>query len=284
MALLLILPLLLQGGPMVSGGAAPSLNLPQIDRPTTADRRRRAGTIDRPASFAAPNRLEVCMAQANSRPDTAITTAQDWLKLVKGAPATEPQLCLGTAYATKGEWQAAQEAFLAGRDAAPASEQLTRARLGTMAANAALAGGDAKKALALLDEARALATSDIHMTGEIATDRARALVALKRNDDATAALAQARSANPDDPAVWLLSATLSRRMGKLPEAQSQIESAARLAPTDADIGLEAGVIAMLSGHEAAARKSWQSAVLAAPESDASKRAAAYLAQLGPVGK
>jgi hypothetical protein len=41
---------------------------------------------------------------------------------------------------------------------------------------------------------------------------------------------------------------------------------------------------MLSGHEEAARKSWSSALAAAPDSDAGKRAAGYLAQLGPAAK
>jgi hypothetical protein len=36
MSLLLILPLLLQTGPSVGSGMAPSLNLPQIDRPPGA--------------------------------------------------------------------------------------------------------------------------------------------------------------------------------------------------------------------------------------------------------
>jgi Flp pilus assembly protein TadD len=45
-------------------------------------------------------------------------------------------------------------------------------------------------------------------------------------------------------------------MGHLADAQTQIQTAARLTPLDPEVGLEAGVIAMLSGHEDAARKSW----------------------------
>ena len=275
MALLsILLPMLLQG-------AAPGLGLPQIDRPTAADRRRHAGTVDRSATLDLPNPIETCMTKARSDPDAAITMAGEWLKRAKGAPAAEPQLCLGTAYAAQGEWDAAEAAFLAGRDASPAGLPLARARLGAMAGNAALAGGNADRALAELDAAHALATSDDHLSGSIAADRARALVALKREAEAVTALAEARGTNTEDATVWLLSATLSRRMGKLPEAESQIVTAAHLAPTDPDIGLEAGVIAMLAGNEAAARKSWQSVVTAAPASEAGKRASAYLAQLAP---
>ena len=273
MALLFLLPLLLQG-------AAPGLNLPQIDRPTAADRRRRAATVDRRATLDTPTRLEACMAQTRRDPESAVTTASDWLKLIKGAPASEPQLCLGTAYAAQGQWDEAEAAFLAARDATPAGQPLARARLGAMAGNAALAGGNPERALSQLDAAHALATADAHLAGNIATDRARALVALKREAEAATALAEARSANTEDAAVWLLSATLSRRMGPLADAESQIVTAAHLAPTDPDIGLEAGVIAMLAGHEPAAHKSWQSVVAAAPDSEAGKRASAYLAQIG----
>ena len=118
------------------------------------------------------------------------------------------------------------------------------------------------------------------LAGEIAIDRARALVALKREDDAAAALVEARTLAADNGLAWLLSATLSRRQGKLAAAQAQIATAAGLSPRDPEIGLEAGVIAMLAGNEAAARKSWQSAIDAAPSSEAAATARGYLAQLG----
>ncbi len=96
----------------------------------------------------------------------------------------------------------------------------------------------------------------------------------------TAALIEARTSSPDNPLAWLLSATLSRRQGKLGAAEAQILTAAGLKPTDPEIGLEAGVIAVLAGHDEAARKSWQSVVAAAPESAAAATANTYLAQLG----
>ena len=156
-----------------------------------------------------------------------------------------------------------------------------RARLGAMAGNAALAQGAFEQALTTLDLARneASGAGDIRLTGEIAIDRARALVALKRNDDAAKALVEARTTAADNALAWLLSATLSRREGKLAEAQAQIAAAAELAPRDPEIGLEAGVIAMLAGNEAAARRSWQSAIDTAPQSQAATTARGYLAQL-----
>ena len=68
-------------------------------------------------------------------------------------------------------------------------------------------------------------------------------------------------------------------VAKLAAAQAQIATAAELAPRDPEVGLEAGVIAMLAGNEAAARKSWQSAIATAPASEAAATAKGYLAQL-----
>jgi Flp pilus assembly protein TadD len=177
------------------------------------------------------------------------------------------------------KWPEAQAAFLAARDAA--ADQTLRARLGAMAGNAGLAAGDAAAALAALDTAKADAGGDKALAGGIAIDRARALVALKRDGEAAMALDEARADLPDNAQAWLLSATLSRRMGKLAEAQARIEKAAALLPIDPEIGLEAGVIAVLAGHDAAARKSWQSVIAAAPDSEAAATAKGYLAQLGP---
>lgn len=273
--------LLMQTGPIVGDGVAPSLGLPMIDRPTTP-RRRNNFLLPSERGPEETNKLAQCRDTATSNPDEGATMATDWLSGAKGTQRADAHLCLGYAYSQSQAWGMAEQAFLAGRDEAT-DNVLTRARLGDMAANAALADGGAVRALAALDRAAtdAKAVGDAVLTSAIASDRARALVALKRNDDAAAALTEARTATPTDAGVWLLSATLSRRMGKLAQAQSQIESAARLNPLDPEIGLEAGVIAMLGGHEDAARRSWQSVVKASPQSDAGHQATAYLDQIGP---
>ena len=69
-------------------------------------------------------------------------------------------------------------------------------------------------------------------------------------------------------------------MGKLAEAQAQIERAYDLRPIDPAVGLEAGVIAVLSGRDGSARKSWQSVIDAAPQSAEAAAARGYIAQLG----
>jgi len=85
---------------------------------------------------------------------------------------------------------------------------------------------------------------------------------------------------PADPLAWLLSATLARRAGDLPRAQTDIAEAMKRAPDDASVALEAGNIAVLSGSDAAARTAWEAAVKASPDSPAGKAAADALKRLG----
>jgi len=276
----ILLPLVAQVGPFSANpGAARSTPVEQgVRRPAKPA----PWSLVQPA--AQSGRGQECLAQVDEDADDAVDVAQAWLANGAKSPAeqAEAQLCLGLAQSRLEDWSAAETAFLASRDASGADRQ-RRARLGAMAGDAALAAGANERALAALDAARADAAglSDPALTVPIALDRARALVALKRPDEAAAALAEARAAAPDNPEAWLLSATLSRRQGHLAEAQAQIVRAAELAPIDPAVGLEAGVIAMLAGREEPARKSWASVVAAAPDSPEAETAKGYLAQLPP---
>ena len=78
-----------------------------------------------------------------------------------------------------------------------------------LAASAFLADEQPAEALAAIEGVDA--AGDTALAGTIAIDRATALVALGRNEEAAAALAEARSVTPDEPQAWLLSATLARR-------------------------------------------------------------------------
>ncbi|MBW8783471.1 MAG: hypothetical protein JF593_02340 [Novosphingobium sp.] len=275
---LILLPLLAQVGPMVSPGAAPPINLPTGAERPAKPRQRTARAA--PARLAEPGPLQTCLT--DTEPQHALDLGDAWLASAKGPAQTQAQLCRGSALTRLERWSDAQAAFLAGRDAAAGTDHTARATLGAMAGNAALAANAPAPALAALDVAHrdAVAANDAALAGAIALDRARALVALKREPEAATALAEARTGVPDNPEAWLLSATLARRQNKLAEAQQYIEKAAQLMPVDPEIGLEAGVIAELAGHEAAARKSWQSVVAAAPESEQAKTARGYLAQIG----
>ncbi len=190
--------------------------------------------------------------------------------------------CLGLASSELGLWDDARTAFIAARDETPSDETRARARFAALAGNAALGGGDAEGALALLTDAESTARSagSAPLEALAAIDRARALVTLGRGEQALGALEAATMLTPESIEAWLLKATLLRRLGQLPEAQVAIERAASLATGNPEIGLEAGVIAVLAGRDDAARQSWQSVIALAPESAAAVVAKDYLAQLG----
>ena len=251
--------------------------MPEVDPQT---RREQA----QPAPTPATTRETDCIVLVRSDPPAALDFAGNWRdESASMSERAAAEHCRGMAAAALDRWDDAEEAFRAARDSTPANERTARARLGLLAGNAALARGEAGRAIEALDEAQseAIGAADTKLGGEIAIDRARALVALGREADAAGALAQARSQVPDNAQGWLLSATLSRRQGKLVDAQAQIQHAAELLPIDPEIGLEAGVIAALSGRDEAARKSFRSVITAAPGSPIAKTAQSYLDQLGP---
>lgn len=286
---LLLLPLMAQVGPAstLPSNASPYVSqLPlEIIEKKEAEAARRAREAQRVA-LPSGRSSAGCMSAVEANPEKSAELARSALNDALGRERVRAGLCLGVALSDLGRWDEARTAFTTARDAATTEDHATRARLGAMAGNAALAAGQPGQALSLLAPAAtdAKIVADADLTGSIALDRARALVAVKQPDEAASALAEARTVQPDNAQAWLLSATLSRRQDKLSQAQMQIEKAASLAPQDPEIGLEAGVIAMLSNNEDAARRSWQSVVAAAPGSDAATTARQYLSQLGPEQK
>ena len=226
------------------------------------------------------DRLLLCIERAGKDPATSLAEASAWVAAAKGANRSKPLECLGQIYTVLLRWDAAEGAFAEAAGVTPISDDARRSALFAQAGNAALAGGHADRALSHLDAAVGVAGIGPLARGQAEIDRGRALVALGRLEDAVEALAAAQRDASDDPDAWLLGATIARRRGDYAAAQRQIEVAGKLASTDPEIGLEAGVIAMLDGREPAARKAWQSVMLVAPESKEAETARAYLAQLG----
>lgn len=279
----LILALLLQVGPDPTRGGLPGDDIVR-DRPP------------RPEAPAAPEVspasawLQSCLDQIDADPARAHATAQIRRSETRGADRVLANHCLGTAASALGLWEDARTAFLAAEAETPADEPRARARFAVMAGNAALAGGDAEAAIRLFAGAEAAARSAgaVPLEAIASTDRARALVVLGRSEEALAALESATGLAPNRADAWLLKATLLRRLDRLGEAQAAIERAAALTTGGTglgpDIGLEAGVIAVLGGREDAARASWQSVIDLAPESPQAATARDYLAQLGEAGE
>lgn len=279
MPLSILLPLMLQVGP---GGALPQAPL--------AIPKKKNETVIQPmndAPKAESDPLKECLRLAMTRPADAIEVAEGWLAKAKTAQdRAGAKQCHALALTRLEGWAEAAPLFLAAREDTPTTQPDERSRLAALAGNAGLAAQDPAGALAALDLAKADSAkgSDTKLRSAIEVDRAAALVALNRPADAAAALSAARTADPANAEAWLLSATLSRRQGDLAAAQGQIERAAELLPVDPEIGLEAGVIAMLLGRDEAARKSWQSVITAAPGSQAAQTAQGYIDQLGGPAK
>lgn len=245
------------------------------DRPA----REEEATAQNPASAW----LSECLTLLDQDAARAHTMAQIRRNETNGAERVVANHCLGLAATELMLWEDAINAFTAARDETPPDEMRARARFGAIAGNAALAGGDAVRAEALLSQAKldAQSAASAPLQALAASDLARALVALNRPAAALTELEFATQIAPDNAEAWLLTATLLRRLNRLDEAQIAIEQAGTQAPLDPLVGLEAGVIAVLAGRDEAARASWQSVIDLGSESPAAATAQDYLAQLGP---
>lgn len=268
----LLLAVLLQVGPNPLAGGIQGDDLVR-DRPPRTD-------AVQGESNATSAWLDSCFDQIEVDPARAHAMAQIRRSETTGTDRVLANHCLGTASSELGLWDDARAAYIAAREEAPMGETRIRARFAALAGNAALAGGDATGALDLLGlaegDARAAGAALLQALAVI--DRARALVALGRGDEALAALDTATMLAPERSEGWLLKATLLRRLERLDAAQTAIERAVLLTPRDPEIGLEAGVIAVLAGREDAARQSWQSVIALGP-GPAADTAQDYLAQL-----
>lgn len=267
----------MQVGPNPATGAIPDVPEELRNRPPR-------DTASEPAATASvrSDYLARCLALTNEDSEAALDFANVWRGQVEDdLELAQSAHCLGLGLVRLERYGEAREAFEVASSEAPDSLPAYRARLAAMAGNAALADGKPATAEPLFSQAivQAAAAGDTSLSASLHIDRARALVAAARPEEAVAALATARDLAPDDARAWLLSATLSRRLERLGEAQQQIERAAELDPRSAPIGLEAGVIAALSGRDADARRSFESVLIVAPDSDEANRARAYLEQL-----
>ncbi|QKG70806.1 tetratricopeptide repeat protein [Erythrobacter mangrovi] len=271
--------LLMQVGFDPARGAIPGVPDELRDRPP-----RDTGIIAAPETAPRPREdyLRRCLNLAASEPEQALDFANTWrLAVEDDLELAQSSHCLGLALVRLDRFEEAREIFEVASAEAPSELPAYRARLAGMAGNAALADGKPATAEPLFAQALTEAdlAADAALQASLQIDRARALVASGRPEDAIGALATARAIEPANVRAWLLSATLSRRLERLDEAQQQIEQAATLDPRDPAIGLEAGVIAALAGRDEDARKSFESVIAVAPESEEAMRATAYLEQL-----
>ena len=218
-----------------------------------------------------------CLDLARKDAPSAVTEASLWTQQNGGYLALA---CHGFALATDFKFDLAAPILTEAAKGAEEKRDPRAARFWAQAGNAALANDQPGEALVALDRALAVAAANTEKA-DIEVDRARALVALNRSDEAVIALANARTLGPENGTAWLLSATLARRVNKLPDALTYIQTAAALLPREPAVALEAGNIAIAAGDEAAARKQWEQVIAIAPSSRQANTAQAQLAALGP---
>jgi tetratricopeptide (TPR) repeat protein len=221
-------------------------------------------------------RFQACVTAAETDPARALEEASTWRIAGGGLLARQ---CEGLAYVTQKRWLPAATAFEAAAREAETRADGRAATLWVQAGNAALAGNDPAKAILYLNGALARGQLTGEGLGEAHLDRARARAATADIKGARDDLNVALKNVPADPLGWLLSATLARKMNDLPRAQTDITEAARLSPDDASVALEAGNIAILAGHDDAARTAWEAAIKLSPDSPPAKSAAQSLARL-----
>ena len=217
-----------------------------------------------------------CLTLASKDPASAISNASVWAQQKGGYLA---RACHGFALATDFKFDLAVPMLTEAATLAEAQGDVRAARFWAQAGNAAIAAGQADVAIDALG--KALASNNLYDNerADSEVDRARAFVALGKNADGEAALATARQLAPENGTAWLLSATLARRLNKLPDALSFIQTAAAVLPSDPAVALEAGNIAIAAGDDDTARTQWEQAIKIAPNSRQAVTATAQLAAL-----
>ncbi len=224
-------------------------------------------------------RYQECITLATKDPAEGLIEAGLWIKDRGGYLA---QHCLATALASDFKFEDAAILFAKTAAAADMAKDSRAASFWAQAGNAAIAADKPGDALTALDAALASPALTNDERGDVLIDKARALVASGQEKEAGPVLAQARTLAPQNGTGFLLSATLSRRLGALAEAQGFITTAASLAPREPVIALEAGNIAAAAGNDAAAKRAWEQVLVMAPDSRQAVTAKARLAEL--VGK
>ena len=174
-----------------------------------------------------------------------------------------------------GAAQAFEEAARASSEKDPRT-----ARMWAAAGNLWIAARQPGKAALDLDNALALPGLEAEQRGEALLDRARAAEAQDDLKTARAKATEASATISDDPFYWYFSAALAIREGDRVTAQSAIEKALTLAPSDPTVLFEAGHVADFVGDDEKARAYWMRAAASDPNGEIGKAAAKAVEMLG----
>ena len=174
-----------------------------------------------------------------------------------------------------GAAQAFEEAARASSEKDPRT-----ARMWAAAGNLWIAARQPGKAALDLDKALALPGLEAEQRGEALLDRARAAEAQDDLKTARAKATEASATIADDPFYWYFSAALAIREGDRVTAQSAIDKALTLAPSDPTVLFEAGHVADFVGDDEKARAYWMRAAASDPNGEIGKAAAKAVEMLG----
>lgn len=191
----------------------------------------------------------------------------------------EALVCRALAADKAGDQRGAAQGFEEAAKASPDKDPKT-ARMWAAAGNLWIAAGQPDKAAADLDKALALPGLEGTQRGEALLDRARAAEAGNDLATARARLNDAEQTISGDPFYWYFSASLAMREGDRIGAQSAIEHALKLAPSDPAILFEAGHVADFAGDDDHARAYWEQAAAGDPHGPVGKAAAKAIEMLG----
>jgi tetratricopeptide (TPR) repeat protein len=190
----------------------------------------------------------------------------------------EALICRAIKAQSEGNDEAAAQSFEEAANASPDNDP-AKARMLAAAGNMWLAAGQAGKAALDLDKALAMPGLEAEQHGEALLDRARAAEAQSDLKTARAKLNEAAATISEDPFYWYFSAALAVRENDATTAQSAINKALALAPTDASILFEAGHVAHFTGDDVGARDYWQRAAERDPKGPIGKAARDAIALL-----
>jgi len=217
--------------------------------------------------------LKYCTSLIRSKPEQALSHAEEWRMKGGGIPARQ---CLGLAYVALERWQPAAAVFEQAARDADSRQDPSRSDLWVQSGNAWLAADAGDKARKAFDAALAAGQLSPELRGEVHLDRARAGVAIADLKGARADIDKGLALVPADPMAWYLSAALALREGNMARANADIAKAVQLAPQDSAVLLQAGTIVGTSGDIAAAKSYYARAAKAGPNSEAGRAAKAAL--------
>ena len=230
-----------------------------------------------PAGEAAQYRA--CLKQADVNADAAYDQALEWRDRGGGTPAAH---CAALALVALGKHGEAATRLQALAET-PGGRAMASQLLGQAGNAWLLAGqpGNAYNALSAglntLDAAPG--KSDGSERVDLLIDRAQALAALNRWDQAETDLSKALSLDPENGPAYVFRASARRMQEKLEAALEDLELALALSPKDATALLERGVIYRLMKKPGQARADWLAAIAAGPEDETANTARRNLEML-----